>query len=134
MTGKHAEALATIDSCDERMGRRAGRILMEHSLASTIHMPRRRNMAVEIGGELPKPLDEVVKKVLHRALDPRPQRFVVHISWPHADLIAHIQQPFEKKLKFTYPIEAEIGRELYTTVTAIVDEEYGPIKTVGGIE
>ena len=86
-------------------------------------------MAVEIQGELPKPLEEVVKEVLHRALDPRPQRFIVHISWPHADLIVHIQRPFDKKLKFNRPAEAEIARELYTTLTAIVDEECGPIKT-----
>jgi len=86
-------------------------------------------VAVEIQGELPKPLEEVVKEVLHRALDPRPQRFIVHISWPHADLIVHIQRPFDKKLKFNRPAEAEIARELYTTLTAIVDEECGPIKT-----
>jgi hypothetical protein len=70
----------------------------------------------------------VVKEVLHRALDGRPQRFVVHISWPHADLIVHIQRPFDKKLKFNRPAEAEIARELCTTLTAIVDEECGPIK------
>ncbi len=92
-------------------------------------IPRRRNVAVEIVGELPKPLDEAVKEVLHRALDPRPQRFIVHISWPHADVIVHIQRPFDKKLKFTRPVEAEIGRELYAAVTAIVDEQYGPIET-----
>ena len=86
-------------------------------------------MAVEILGELPKPLEDVVKEVLHRALDPRPQRFVVHISWPHADLVVHIQRPFDKKLKFTRPAEGEIARELHTTLNAIVDEEYGPIKT-----
>ena len=86
-------------------------------------------MAVEIQGELPKPLEEVVKEVLHRALKPRPQRFIVHISWPHADLIVHIQRPFDKKLKFNRPAEAEIARELYTTLTAIVDEECGPIET-----
>lgn len=86
-------------------------------------------MAVEIQGELPKPLEEVVREVLHRALDPRPQRFIVHISWPHADVIVHIQRPFDKKLKFNRAVEAEIARELYTALTAIVDEEYGPIQT-----
>jgi len=86
-------------------------------------------MAVEIQGELPKPLEKVVKEVLHRALDPRPQGFVVHISWPHADLIVHIQRPFDKKLKFNRPAEGEIARELSTTLTGIVDEECGPIKT-----
>lgn len=86
-------------------------------------------MAVEILGELPKPLDEVVKQVLHRALDLRRQRFVVHISWPHADVIVHIKEPFDRRLKFTRPVEAEIARELYATVTAIVEEEYGPVET-----
>ncbi len=86
-------------------------------------------MPVEIQGELPKPLDEAVKQALHRALDPRLQRFIVHVSWPHADVIVHIQEPFDKKLKFNRPVEGEIGRELYTTVTAIVDEECGPIGT-----
>ena len=86
-------------------------------------------MAVEIQGELPKPLENVVKEVLHRALDLRPQRFVVHISWPHADLVVHIQRPFDRKLKFTRPAEAEIARELHTALSAIVDEEYGPLPT-----
>jgi hypothetical protein len=83
-------------------------------------------MALEILGELSKPLDAVVRQVLHRALDPRPQRFIVHLSWPHADMIVHIQQPFDRKLKFNRPLESEIARELYAIVTAIVDEEFGP--------
>jgi hypothetical protein len=91
-------------------------------------LPWRSNVAVEIQGELPKPLENVVKEVLHRALDLRPQRFVVHISWPHADLVVHIQRPFDRKLKFTRPAEAEIARELHTSLSAIVDEEYGPIQ------
>jgi len=86
-------------------------------------------VALEIQGELVKPLENVVKEVLHRVLDPRPQRFVVHISWPHADLVVHIQQPFDRKLKFNRPAEAEVARELHTTLSAIVDEEYGPIET-----
>jgi hypothetical protein len=88
-----------------------------------------RSKVVEIQGELPKPLEDVVKDVLHRALDPRPQRFVVHISWPHADLIVHIQRPFDKKLKFNRPAGGEIARELSTTLTPILDEECGPIET-----
>jgi hypothetical protein len=92
-------------------------------------LPRRRNVPVEIQGALPKPLENAVKEVLHRALNPRPQRFVVHISWPHADLIVHIQRPFDRRLKFSRSAEAEIARELYTTVSAIVDEECGPIET-----
>jgi hypothetical protein len=91
-------------------------------------VPGRRNVALEIQGELPKPLEEVVKGVLHRALDRRPQRFVVHISWPHADVIVHIQRPFNRKLKFNRPAEAEIARELYSTLSAIVDEECGPLQ------
>jgi hypothetical protein len=88
-------------------------------------------VAVEILGELPEPLDAVVRQVLHRALGPRPQSFIVHLSWPHADMIVHIQQPFDRRLKFNRPLESEIGRELYTIVDAIVDEECGPTKPVG---
>jgi len=89
-------------------------------------------MAVEIEGELPKPLEEVVRRVLHRALDPRPQRFIVHISWPHADVIVHIQRPFDRRLKFNGAGAAEIARELHSTLTAIVDEECGPIQPLAG--
>jgi hypothetical protein len=87
-----------------------------------------RDVGVEILGELPKPLDELIKQALHQALDARRQKFVVHISWPHADVIVHIKEPFDRRLKFTRPAEAEIGRELYATVGAIVDEECGPSK------
>ena len=86
-------------------------------------------MAVEIQGELPKPLGDAVREVLHRALDPRPQRFIVHISQPHADVVVHIQRPFDRRLKFNGTAAAEIARELHTTLTAIVDEECGPIPT-----
>jgi hypothetical protein len=89
-------------------------------------------VAVEIQGELPKPLENVVKDVLHRALDPRPHMFFVHISWPHADLIVHIQRPFDRKLKFNRPSEVEIARELHTTLRAIVDEECGPSQPLVG--
>jgi len=85
-------------------------------------------VAIEILGELPKPLDAVVRQVLHDALGTRPQTFVVRLSWPHADMIVHIQQPFDRKLKFNRPLESEIARELYAIVTAIVDEECGPTK------
>jgi hypothetical protein len=91
-------------------------------------MRGRRNVALEILGELPQPLDTVVRQVLHHALGTRPQRFVVHLSWPHADLIVHIQQPFDRKLKFNRPLASEIARELYTIITAIIDEECGPNK------
>ena len=83
-------------------------------------------MPVEIQGELPQPLENVVKEVLYHALDARPQRFVVHISWPHTDLIVHIRGPFDRRLKFSRAAETEIARELYTTLSAIVDEECGP--------
>lgn len=86
---------------------------------------------MEIQGELPKPLEKVVREVLHGALDPRPQRFIVHISWPHTDLIVDIQRPFNRRLKFNRPAEAEIARELATALTAIVDEECGPLKATG---
>lgn len=83
-------------------------------------------MPLEILGELPKPLDALISEVLERVLGRRPERFIVHLSRPHADVIVHIQQPFDKKLKFTRPPEPEIARELYATLTAIVDEECGP--------
>ena len=85
-------------------------------------------MAVEILGELPQPLDGMVREALCQALNPRPQKFVVHISWPHAEMIVDVMAPFGRTLKFNHPQEAEIARELYTTITAIADEEFGPIK------
>jgi hypothetical protein len=82
---------------------------------------------LNILGELPQPLDTIVREVLHRALDARPQEFVVEISRPHGDVIVHVLEPFERRLKFNYPMESEIARELSSTVTAIVDEEFGPV-------
>jgi hypothetical protein len=87
------------------------------------------NVSVEIKGDLPQPLEGVVKEVLHRALDFRPQEFVVHISKPHAEVIVHVTQPIDKRLKFNGPMEVEIARELYAVITEIVDEELGPAKT-----
>ncbi|HEV2424594.1 MAG TPA: hypothetical protein VGZ29_07190 [Terriglobia bacterium] len=83
-------------------------------------------MAVKIIGVLPNNTDAVVRAILRRALDSRPESFVVHISWPHSDLVVHIQQPFDKKLKFHRPGESELGRELYTTITEIAEGELGP--------
>ena len=83
-------------------------------------------MAVKINGVLPKGVDGTVREVLRRALDRRPEAFVVHISWPHADMVVHIQQPFDKRLKFSNPGEADIAREVYTTVTEIAEGELGP--------
>lgn len=83
-------------------------------------------MPVKINGVLPKPVDGIVREVLRRALDPRPEAFVVHISWPHADMVIHVQQPFEKRLKFCNPGESDIARELYTTVMEIAEGELGP--------
>ncbi len=43
-------------------------------------------------------------------------------------MIVDVMAPFGRTLKFNHPQEAEIARELYTTITAIADEEFGPIK------
>ena len=88
---------------------------------------REGNVSVEILGTLPNPLDGMIREVLHRALDLRPQSFKVHISRSHADVVVHIREPIEKRLKFNCPLEAEIARELYVTLTAIVEEELGPV-------
>lgn len=80
-------------------------------------------MALEIIGELSSPLDAIVRQALHRALDSRPDRFVVEISQPHAELVIHIKSPFDRRLKFTPVAAIEVGRELHDTLTAIVDEE-----------
>jgi len=87
-----------------------------------------KGMPVEIRGELPRPLDGMVRQALCQALGGRPQEFVIHISRPYAEMIVDIRKPCGKKLKFNHPQESEIARELFTTVTAIVDEEFGPIK------
>ncbi len=84
---------------------------------------------VKINGVLPNSMDGVVRGVLRRALDPRPEAFVVHISRPHSDLVVHVQQPFDKRLKFSGAGESEIARELYTTVTEIAEGELGPVAT-----
>lgn len=83
-------------------------------------------VSVKINGVLPGTVDGVVRVVLRRALDSRPEAFVVHISWPHSDLVVHVQQPFDKKLKFHSPGESEIARELYTTLREIAEGELGP--------
>ncbi len=83
-------------------------------------------MSVEIIGVLPNPFDKLVREVLHRALGRRPQQFVVHISRPHGEMIVHLQQPLDRRLKFNNPVEAEIARELYAVLTDIVDEAFGP--------
>lgn len=80
-------------------------------------------MPVEIVGVLPPTVDAIVRNVLRQALDSRPQTFVVHISWPHADMIVHVQQPFDRKLKFNCGAETDVARELYTTLTEIVEGE-----------
>jgi len=85
---------------------------------------------VNILGDIQQPLDSIVRDALHRVLDPRPQRFKVEISRPHGDVIVHVLAPFDKRLKFSYPMEAEIARELSSTLAAIVDEEFGPVKTI----
>ncbi len=82
-------------------------------------------MPVEITGALRQPLDKLVREVLHRALDRRPQRFVVHIARPHGELVVHLQQPLDRRLKFNNPAETEIARELYGVLVEIVDEAFG---------
>jgi hypothetical protein len=82
---------------------------------------------VNILGDLPQPLDAIIREVLHRALDSRPQELVIEISRPHGDVIVHVLEPFDKRLKFNHPVETEIARELSSTLTAIVDEEFGPV-------
>ncbi|MBZ5564166.1 MAG: hypothetical protein LAP13_17305, partial [Acidobacteriia bacterium] len=84
-------------------------------------------MPVEITGGLTQPLDKLVREVLHRALDRRPQRFVVHISRPHGEMVVHLQQPLDRKLKFNNPTETEIARELYGVLTEIADEAFGAL-------
>ena len=86
-------------------------------------------MPVQITGILPKPFDAAVKEVLHRALDSRPQEFLVKVSWPHAEMVVHISGPLEKRLKFNARMESEIARELYSVITEITDEELGPAET-----
>jgi hypothetical protein len=78
-------------------------------------------------GELPQPLDGIVRKVLHRELDPRPQAVVVEISRRHGDVVVHVLEPFDKRLKFSQSADNEIARELSTTLTDILDEEFGPV-------
>jgi hypothetical protein len=91
---------------------------------------RGETVPVEIRGALPQPLDATLRKALHQALDPRPEKFVVEISWPHqADVVVHIQEPLDRRLKFNRPIESELARELYATVTEVVEAEFGPVKT-----
>jgi hypothetical protein len=80
---------------------------------------------VKINGVLPKSVDGLVREVIRRALDSRPEAFVVHISWPHADLVVHIQQPFDKRLKFNSPAQSDIARELHVTLIEIAEGELG---------
>ncbi|HEV2348526.1 MAG TPA: hypothetical protein VG028_01640 [Terriglobia bacterium] len=84
-------------------------------------------MPVQITGVLPRQFDGVVRKVLHQILDPRPQEFLVEISWPHSEMVVHFLAPLEKRLKFHGAIETEIARELHAVVGEIIDEEFGPI-------
>ena len=83
-------------------------------------------MALQVTGVLPKQYDSVVKEALHRALDARPQDFVVEVSWPHSELVVHVHSPFEKRLKFMQPLESELARELFSVVSEIADGELGP--------
>lgn len=84
-------------------------------------------MPVQITGVLPRQFDGAVRQALHQILDPRPQEFVVEISWPHAEMVVHFHAPLEKRLKFMGTMEGEIARELHAVVGEIMDEEFGPI-------
>jgi len=90
-------------------------------------VPAEEIVSVKINGVLPNTMDSVVRAVLRRALDSRPEPFVVHISRLHSDLVIHIQQPFDRRLKFSSAGESEIARELLTTVTEIAEGELGPV-------
>jgi hypothetical protein len=87
---------------------------------------REGTVSVNILGGLPPPLDTIVRKVLHRELDSRPQAVVVEISRQHGDIVVHLLEPFDKRLKFSQAAEGEIGRELSAILSDIVDEEFGP--------
>ena len=70
----------------------------------------------------------MVKEALHRALDARPEEFLVEVAWPHAELIVHLQGPLDRRLKFIQPIEQELARELLSVVSELVDSEFGPVR------
>jgi hypothetical protein len=82
---------------------------------------------VKIQGALSEDLDALVRKVLRQALDVRPQDFNVHISRSHGDIVVHVREPFDKKLRFSASAGVEIARELQSILTDIVDEECGPV-------
>ncbi|HUI42872.1 MAG TPA: hypothetical protein VL523_12980 [Terriglobia bacterium] len=84
-------------------------------------------MPVKILGVLPEGLDGLVRKVLRQTLDARTQEFVIHISRPHGDVVVHVREPFDKRLKFTGGAELEIARELQAILADIVDEECGSV-------
>lgn len=87
-------------------------------------------MPVQIRGALPQPLDGIIRKTLQQALEGRPENFVIELSWPHrSDLVVHIQEPVDKRLKFNRPIESELARELHATIAGIVEADFGPVKT-----
>ena len=86
-------------------------------------------MPVEIRGTLQPPLDGIVRKAIQHALEARPEAFVVEISCRHSDVVVHIQKPIDKRLKFMRPMESELARELYATITEIVEGEFGRVKT-----
>ncbi len=85
-------------------------------------------MPVQITGVLPKQFDGAVRNALHHTLNERPEEFVVEIAWPHSEMLVHIHEPFDKRLKFNGTNEVEIARELHAVVIEIVESELGPIK------
>jgi len=72
-------------------------------------------------------LDGIIRKVLRRELDSRPQALVVEVSQQHGDIVVHLLEPFDKRLKFSQAAGAEVGRELSSILADIVDEEFGPV-------
>ncbi len=92
------------------------------------YRPGEANLPVKITGDLPPALDRVVREVLRRALERRPEEFVVNIGWRHGELVVQFQRPLDRRLKFSQPLEGEIARELYTVVNEIVDDACGPIR------
>jgi hypothetical protein len=79
-------------------------------------------MSAEILVELDSPIDKLVKDALHKALDNRDERFVVHVSRAHSEVVVHIREPFERTLKFSSASGAEIVRELSGTIVEIADD------------
>ncbi len=82
-------------------------------------------MSAEILVELESPMDKLVKDALHRALDSRVEEFVVHVFRLHQEVVVHIRQPFDRRLKFSAASGEEVVRELSSTIVEIADDTLG---------